>query len=81
MNGLRPAQIFFEATKQARGQISDPSKGGGRYNLKMLQRHPSLCTLKNSNIRWGIKERYHSLICSLDYPINGTAGMFLSRGI
>lgn len=71
MNGLRPAEIFFEVTKQAGGQISEQSKVTVQ-NENALKASAPLYLEKIPIFDGELRTRCLSLLSSLDYSIKGT---------
>jgi hypothetical protein len=70
MNGLRPAEIFFEVTKQVGEQISDQSKQ--TTQTENTSTAPTPLYLEKIPIFDGeLRTRCRSLLSSLDYPIKG----------
>lgn len=71
MNGLRPAEIFFEVTKQAGGQISQLAKETAQNENASTASTP-LYLEKIPIFDGELRTRCLSLISSLDYSIKGT---------
>lgn len=71
MNGLRPAEIFFEVTKRVSEQISGQSKETPQTE-NALKLSTSLYLEKIPIFDMELRTRCLSLLSSLDYPIKGT---------
>jgi hypothetical protein len=71
MNGLRPAEIFFEVTTQAGGQVSDQPKE--TLQTESASKASTPLYLEKIPIFDGeLRARCLSLLSSLDYSIKGT---------